>query len=228
MNQQIENASIDVYSDVVCPWCYVGKRRLEGALARLQGSVKASIAWRPFQLNPTMPKEGMERTAYLEAKFGSMDAFKRLEEHVSEAGREERMAFAFDKIARTPNTLLAHRLIWHAARHDSQDPVVESLFKGYFEEGEDIGSSATLVRLAQRAGLEGAEVEHLFQTDEGVAEVKVEEAVGHRLGIRGVPYFVLNGRYAVSGAQPVERFVAAIERVQAQPTTIEAGPAGRR
>ncbi|BFU94719.1 MAG: putative thiol oxidoreductase, DsbA family, FrnE subfamily [Nitrospira sp.] len=220
--------TIEVYSDVVCPWCYVGKRRLERALVQLQGSVKGRIAWRPFQLNPTMPKEGMERTAYLEAKFGSMDAFRRLEEHVSEAGRADRIAFAFEKIGRTPNTFLAHRLIWHAAKQDCQDAVVDSLFKGYFEEGADIGSSATLVRLAQRAGLDGIEVERFLRTDEGTAEVKVEEAAGHRLGIRSVPSFVLNQTYGISGAQPVEQFVAAIEKVLAQPATISAGTAGKR
>jgi len=228
MDESRAEISIEIYSDVVCPWCYVGKRRLERALVQSHGSVKGLIAWRPFQLNPTMPQEGMERTAYLEAKFGSTDAFKRLEEHVLEAGREERIAFAFEKIARTPNTFLAHRLIWHAARQDRQDSVVDSLFKGYFEEGADIGSSATLVRLAQRAGLDGADTERFFQKDEGVAEVKAEEAAGHRLGIRSVPYFVLNQAYGISGAQPVERFVAAIEKVLTQPATISAGAAGKR
>jgi len=211
--------TIDVYSDVICPWCYVGKRRLERALAQWQGSVKGLVVWRPFQLNPTMPQEGMERTAYVEAKFGSTDAFKQLEEHVQEAVRVERMAFAFERISRTPNTFLAHRLIWYAARQDRQDGVVESLFKGYFEEGEEIGSQTTLVRLAQRAGLDGADVERFLRTDEGTAEVKVEEADGHRLGIRSVPYFVMNRAYGMSGAQPVERFVAAIEKILAQPVT---------
>jgi len=228
VNQQIENISIEIYSDVVCPWCYVGKRRLERALAQLQGTVKGRIAWRPFQLNPTMPNDGMERTAYLEAKFGSMEAFRRLEEHVMEAGRADRMAFAFEKIARTPNTFLAHRLIWHAARRDRQDAVVESLFKGYFEEGEDIGSIPTLVRLARRAGLEDADTERFLRADEGAAEVKAEEAAGHRLGIRSVPYFVVNRAYGMSGAQPVERFVAAIEQIRAQPAATGGGAEDKR
>lgn len=220
--------TIEVYSDVVCPWCYVGKRRLERALVQWHGSVKGPIAWRPFQLNPTMPQGGMDRTAYLEAKFGSTDAFKRLEEHVLEAAREERIAFAFERIARTPNTFLAHRLIWYAARQDRQDAVVDALFRGYFEEGEDIGSSTTLVRLAQRAGLEGTDVERFFQTEEGTAEVKAEEAAGHRLGIRSVPYFVVNRAYGISGAQPVERFVAGIEKIRTQLVTAGAGTADKR
>ena len=208
-NQAVE---IEVYSDVVCPWCYVGKRRLEGAMAQLDG-IQAHVTWRPFQLNPTMPEEGMDRTTYLEAKFGSPDAFRRLEEHVLAVGTSEQIHFAFEKIMRTPNTFSAHRLIWYAGRQGRQDLMVESLFKGYFEEGADIGSAPTLARLAAPVGLDA---ERFLQSDEGVAEVNAEEAAGHRLGIRGVPYFLLNNTYGISGARPVEVLVAAIEKVLAQ------------
>lgn len=204
---------IEIYSDVVCPWCYIGKRRLERALSQLKDAVRPQIIWRPFQLNPTMPKEGMDRTTYLEAKFGSLEAFRRLEEHVLAAGAEERITFAFEKIARTPNTLLAHRLIWYAAQQGCQDAVVDSLFKGYFEEGADIGMISVLVQLAERAGLNAA---HFLQSDGGVAEVKAEESAGHKLGIRGVPYFVLNQAYGISGAQPVDVFVSAMQNALAQ------------
>lgn len=204
---------IEIYSDVVCPWCYIGKRRLERALSQLKDAVKPQIIWRPFQLNPTMPKEGMDRTTYLEAKFGSLEAFRRLEEHVLEAGAEERIAFAFEKIARTPNTLPAHRLIWYAAQQCCQDAMVDSLFKGYFEEGADIGMISVLVQLGDRAGLNAA---HFLQSDGGVAEVKAEESAGHKLGIRGVPYFVLNQAYGISGAQPVDVFVSAMQNARAQ------------
>jgi predicted DsbA family dithiol-disulfide isomerase len=210
MKQPTSDLFIEVYSDVVCPWCYVGKRRLERALDQINGAVQARIAWRPFQLNPTMSKDGMERTAYLEAKFGSLDAFWRLEEHVLAAGASEQISFAFEKIERTPNTFLAHRLIWLAGREGCQNAVVDSLFNGYFEEGADIGSIAALVRLAERAGLRTKIVEPFFLSDQGTAEVKAEEAAGHRLGIRGVPYFVLNRTHKISGAQPVEVFVLAI------------------
>jgi len=206
--------AIDVYSDVVCPWCYVGKRRLERALSQLK-TVRTHVTWRPFQLNPTMPKEGMDRTAYLEAKFGSLDTFSRLEEHVLAAGASEQIPFAFEKIVRTPNTFSAHRLIWYADQQGCQDMVVESLFKGYFEEGADIGSRPTLIGLAERAGLDS---EGFLLSDDGVAEVKAEEATGHRLGIRGVPYFLLNNTHTVSGAQSVEVFVAAVEKVHTQQT----------
>lgn len=212
---------IEVYSDVVCPWCYVGKRRLERALASF--GADARVTWRPFQLNPTMPKEGLDRTAYLEAKFGSLDAFRQMEEHVLAAGASERIAFAFEKIARTANTFMAHRLIWLAEQHHCQDGVVESLFRGYFEEGADIGSVTTLVQLAARAGFRAEVVEGLFTGDAGMAEVKAEEAAGHKLGIRGVPYFVLDGIYGISGAQPVEVFVSALKRVAADRAERKAG-----
>lgn len=222
MSDQRAVLRIDIYSDVICPWCYVGKRRLERALAKLRGTVAAQITWRPFQLNPTMPNEGMNRTAYLEAKFGSLDAFRQMEEHVLAAGAAEQMSFAFDRIAVTPNTFHAHRLIWHAAQQGCQDEVVDRLFKGYFEEGADIGSIATLTRLAEQAGLKA---ESFLRTDEGIAQVKAEEAEGRRLGIRAVPYFVLNREYGISGAQPPEVLAAAIEKSWAEE---EASSADRR
>jgi predicted DsbA family dithiol-disulfide isomerase len=207
---------IEIYSDVVCPWCYIGKRRLERALDQLNGAAQARITWRPFELNPTMPKEGMKRTTYLESKFGSLDTFRQLEEHVMAAGAAERIPFAFGRVARTPNTFMAHRLIWYAEQQDRQDAVVESLFRGYFVEGADIGIPSTLVQLADRSGLSVEAVERFLQSGEGAEEVKAEEAAGHRLGIRGVPYFVLNQTSGISGAQPVDVFVPAIEKVLIQ------------
>ena len=204
-----ETLQIEVYSDVVCPWCYVGKRRLERALDQLGSGVKIEIHWRPFQLNPTMPQQGMDRRIYLETKFGSLAVFDEMEQHLLEAGKMEQIPFAFGKIARTPNTLLAHRLIWYAGQQGRQDAVVNELFKGYFEEGLNIGEVSVLSELADRAGLK---MDQLFASEEGVAEVQAEESVGHRLGIRGVPYFVINNSNGISGAQPVEVFVAAIEK----------------
>jgi predicted DsbA family dithiol-disulfide isomerase len=158
-----------------------------------------------------MPKNGMDRTIYLETKFGSLARFKEMEQRLLEAGRAEQIPFAFEKIARTPNTFLAHRLIWYAGTQGRQDVVVESLFEGYFEKGSDIGSKSILVELADRAGLCADE---FLTSEEGVAEVKAEESVGHKLGIRGVPYFVLDRAYGISGAQPVEVFVSAIEKTR--------------
>ena len=219
MNQQTTKFSIEIYSDVVCPWCYVGKRRLERALGQLNDRVKAQITWRPFQLNPTMPKEGMNRTTYLTAKFGSLDAFRQMEEHLLAAGAAEHIPFAFEKMTLTPNTFMAHRLIWYAEQQGRQDAVVESLFRGYFTEGIDIGSVPVLGQLAGRAGLDTAAVESFLHSEEGITEVKAEEAAGHRLGIRGVPYFVLNGSISISGAQPADIFMSAFQ--QAKETVTE-------
>ena len=216
---QKTDLSIDVYSDLICPWCYVGKRRLERALARLD-EIRAQVTWRPFQLNPTMPKEGMDRSTYLETKFGSLDAFRRMEEHVVAAGAEEQIHFAFEKIVRTPNTFSAHRLMWYAARQGCQDAVVNSLFRGYFEDGADLGSPGTLVRLVQPVGLDA---ERFLRSEEGVLEVHTEEAAGHRLGIRGVPYFVFNAARGISGAQTPEVFLTAIRNVLTQHTAAQSG-----
>ena len=211
---------IEVYSDVVCPWCYVGKRRLERALDQLNGNMQAHVMWKPFQLNPTMPEGGMDRTSYLEAKFGSLESFRQLEEHVLAAGASEQIPFAFEQIAKTPNTFLAHRLVWYGAQQDCQDAVVYSLFRGYFEEGADIGDVRTLAQLAERAGLD---VERFLHSDEGVMEVKTEAAAGHKLGIRGVPYFIVDGTYAISGAQPVETFVSSLKKIAADRLERKAG-----
>ena len=203
---------IDIYSDIVCPWCYVGKRRLERALTSVGSDVH--VVWRPFQLNPTMPSDGMGRTTYLKAKFGSLEAFGRMEEQLLAAGTEEQIPFALEKIQLTPNTFAAHRLVWHAAQQGKQDEVVEALFRSYFVEGENIGDLKTLAHAAVEAGLDRTGIEKFLASEKGVVEVKAEEAVGRRLGIRGVPYFVLNGRVAISGAQPPNVFVSAFQQAE--------------
>lgn len=215
--------TIDVYSDVICPWCYVGKRRLERALKQWNGSMQVNIAWRPFQLNPTMPKSGMDRRQYLEAKFGGPEAAQSIYDQVARAGAEEGIPFAFERIARTPNTFTAHRLIWLAGRHGKQDEMVETLFRRYFLEGGDIGNIEVLSQSATSVGLDRAVVETFQIGDEGVQEVKSEETTGHRLGIRAVPYYVLNGAYALSGAQPPEQFLAAFKQIEASSAVGKAG-----
>lgn len=214
MNERV--LTINVYSDVICPWCYVGKRRLERALREVDDPLKTHVAWRPFQLNPAMPKDGMDRTAYLEAKFGSLETFKEMEKRLIEAGAIEQIPFAFEKILRTPNTFLAHRLIWYAGLQGRQDAVVDRLFKSYFEQAADIGSIAALVQLGEQAGMNREAVKLVLQSDEGTAEVRAEESAGHKFGIRGVPYFIVNGTYAISGAQPVETFVSAVDQMSAR------------
>ena len=203
---------VDIYSDIVCPWCYVGKRRMERALAQLDGAAQAHITWRPFQLNPTMPLDGMDRTTYLKAKFGSLEAFGRMEEQLLAAGKDEQIPFAFEKIQRTPNTFAAHRLAWYAAQQGKQDEVVEALFRAYFLEGKHIGDVKTLTHVAAESGLDRTETDTFLASEKGMVEVKAEEAVGRRLGIRGVPYFVFNGSIAISGAQTPDIFVSAIRQ----------------
>lgn len=219
MNDQV--LTIDVYSDVICPWCYVGKRRLERALT-LAG-IEACVTWRPFQLNPTMPLDGMDRKAYLEAKFGSLETFRRIEEQLTAAGTGEGIAFAFEKIKRTPNTFSAHRLIWHARRQGKQDQTVESLFRAYFVDGRDIGDVKTLVQLATQAGLDASGAASFLASDAGAADVGAEETAGRRIGIHAVPHFMLDGQYAISGALPPDEFVAAFREVEAEQAVRKAG-----
>ncbi|MBK9308633.1 MAG: DsbA family oxidoreductase [Nitrospira sp.] len=204
---------IDVYSDVICPWCYVGKRRLERALQQVGDAITTRVVWRPFQLNPTMPNSGMDRRQYLDTKFGGPEAARAIYDQVAAAGAAEHIPFAFDRIARTPHTFAAHRLIWWAGYQGKQDELVERLFRRYFVEGGDIGSLETLSLVAAQAGLDQTATETFLTGTEGVEAVKAEEAAGHRLGIRGVPYFVFNGTSALSGAQPPEQFVVVFQQL---------------
>ena len=210
---------IEIYSDVVCPWCFIGKRRLEQALETAGYAQQAHIAWRPFQLNPAMPKEGMDRRVYLDEKFGGADARRVVEERVAKAGEADGIVFAFNRIERTPNTFDAHRLIWFAEQQGCQDEVAEALFHSYFTKGREIGNLNSLAEIASDCGLNREEVERFLASDRAVEEVRAEEATGHRLGIRGVPYFVLNGSMSISGAQSPDIFVSAIQ--QAQKTVVE-------
>ncbi|MCP9441184.1 MAG: DsbA family oxidoreductase [Nitrospira sp.] len=199
---------IEVYSDVICPWCYVGKRRLERTLDQLTGTVVTRVQWRPFQLNPWMPLEGMDRIAYLEAKFGSRDTYRRLQEEVQAA--EKDIPFAFEKITVTPNTLAAHRLIGYAETYGKQDAMVETLFHFYFVEGRDIGRDETLIEAAGQVGLDPHEAEAFLKSNEGLDDVTRAEAAGRSLGIRAVPCFVVNRESILVGAQPMETLGDAI------------------
>ncbi len=222
MNDEDAEICVEVYSDIICPWCYVGKRRLERALTMI--GEEPPVIWRPFQLNPAMPKNGMNRTAYLEAKFGSLSMFRHIEKQVLEAGKAEQISFAFDKITIAPNTFLAHRLIWYGRRNGKQDSTVETLFRYYFIEGRDIGQVQTLVHAAVEIGLDGGAAERFLTGEEGVQEVKAEESAGHRFGIGSVPYFLLNQTYAISGAQPADVLVSAIRKVRGHQVASVDGP----
>jgi predicted DsbA family dithiol-disulfide isomerase len=206
---------VDVVSDVVCPWCFLGKRRLEQALAALPGT-EATIRWRPFQLDPTIPAQGMDRGEYMARKFGSparlADAHRRLEEF----GRDTGIAFAFEAIGRSPNTLAAHRLIRRATEHGVADAVVEGLFTAYFEQGSDIGDVEVLADIAARAGLDRDESVAFLKTDLLAGDVEAEIGMARDLGVQGVPFFIVAGRYALSGAQAPEVLRQVIEKALAE------------
>jgi predicted DsbA family dithiol-disulfide isomerase len=202
---------IDVISDVICPWCYIGKRRLEKAVAAIVGPVKAR--WLPFQLNPTMPKEGISRREYRTKKFGSWEHSQELDAKVVAVSQAERIHFALDRIERTPNTLDAHRLIGLAEKQGVQDAVVEALFRAYFTEGRDISHRQTLLDLVSEAGLERQRAEAVLESDEGMEAIKEVEGTSRRHRVDGVPFFIINSKITLSGAQPPDAFLEAFGRV---------------
>ena len=199
---------IEIASDVICPWCYIGKRRLEKALAELNGEVEVRIEWLPFQLNPQMPERGMARADYRRAKFGSVGRARTLDERVAQEGSGEGIAFAFDRMQRTPNTVAAHRLIDLAQSQGKADPVVNALFRAYFEEARDIGDAAVLRDIA---GLEGVTGWPEEKNDEAVKE---KETRVRELGISGVPTFIFDRKSGISGAYPPDILAQTIRRVQ--------------
>jgi predicted DsbA family dithiol-disulfide isomerase len=207
---------IDVISDVVCPWCYLGKARLETALAALP-DIEAEIHWRPYMLDPSIPRTGVDRKAYMEAKFGSGPRLGQIHEQLNGFGKEVGISYDFDAIKVAPNTMSAHRLIRWAAQAGpgKQAKVVDLLFKAYFEEGRDIGSGPVLIEIAKRAGMDAAIVETLLPTDAEEAGVIGEIATSKQMGITGVPCFIIDQKYAVSGAQTPDILAEAIRNAAA-------------
>lgn len=210
--------SVDVVSDVVCPWCYIGRRRLEKAITELKGRVAVDVRWRPFQLDPTIPAGGSDRKAYMEMKFGGPDGAARANEPVRQAGAEEGIPFDFDAIKVSPNTLDAHRVIrWaSAAGLGVQDRLVGILFRMYFTQGRNIGDAAVLLEAAREAGMDAAVVEPLLKGGADRAEVRHEIETAQKMGVTGVPCFILDGRYAIMGAQPVTALVRTIDGLATQ------------
>ncbi len=212
--------SIDVYSDVVCPWCYIGKRKLEQALASLaEQNVAVTPYWRAFQLNPDMPAAGVARKEYVETKFGGAERAKEIYARVAGVGNEVGIAFQFDQIERQPNTINAHRLIAYAGAHGNQDAVSEALFRAFFLDLRDIGDVAALSDIAAKTGLNRDAVYAYLSSDQGAAAAQQEDAVARQLGITGVPFFVFGGKYAVSGAQNPDVLVQAYEQAASELAT---------
>ena len=202
--------SIEVVSDVICPWCYIGKRRLGKALAALAGEVAAETRWLPFQLNPGMPPEGMPRAEYRAAKFGSVERSRELDARVAKEGRSEGIEFAFERIERTPNTVAAHALVGLAQDQGRADAMVDALFRAYFEDAQDIGDTETLAAIARRCGVSG------WPRREGATEVVALEQRMRGLGISAVPTFIVARKFGISGAQPPETLMAAIREASSR------------
>jgi len=205
---------IDVVSDVICPWCYLGEVRLEKALAMLP-DVKAEITFRPFFLDPSIPANGLSRDEYMKAKFGDRD-LKALHRPLEEAGKKDGVPYAFEKITRTPNTIDAHRLIRWAEQAGKQAKVVKALFEAYWRDGRDVGDWAVLADIAGEVGMDKAEVARLLPTPTDVKEVMEEVRQAYELGITGVPTFIINDRHGISGAQEAATLADAIRQVAAK------------
>jgi predicted DsbA family dithiol-disulfide isomerase len=200
---------LTIISDVICPWCFVAKKTLERALDLLPNRGGGySIVWRPYELNPGMPKEGMDRREYRSRKFGSREYSLALDAQVAEAGQQAGITFRHDLMQRTPNTLNAHRLIWFAQREGAQDAVVEGLFKAYFTEGRDVGDLEVLADVAAAAGLDRGKTARFLASDEGTEDVRREERMAVSRGIRAVPTFILDGAELFSGARRPDAIAA--------------------
>jgi predicted DsbA family dithiol-disulfide isomerase len=209
---------IAIYSDVICPWCFIGKERLEAGL-RLAGIDDLEIAWLPYELNPDMPEAGMERTAYLEKKFGP-DQRPAIEARLNEAAAADGLTFNWDGVKRTPNTRKAHLLIALASATGLTHDVKSAIMDAYFVKGQDIGDVETLVNIGTAAGLEDAAIRATFTDPARLAYVEKLEAKAHEIGVQGVPYFIVNNRYAISGAQTAEAWAQAIRQISAAETGV--------
>ena len=194
---------LDIFADVICPWCWIGKRRLERAL-KMRPQEGLQIRWRAFQLNPGMPVGGMDRKEYLSAKFGGDGQATRIYDVIRAAGESEGLEFNFDKIQRTPNTLRAHRLVRLAQDRGKGSPMMEALFQAYFGRGQDIGDREVLMDAAMPLGLTAEEIRQQIDSAEGLEAVQAEDALARRHGINGVPCYIFNGKFALAGAHEPE------------------------
>ncbi len=196
---------IEIFSDTICPWCYIGKRKLEAALDTYppfrERRDAVEILWRPFQLNPDMPPEGMDRRTYLSTKFGSELRARQIYDNIRQASEQAGLHLDFGRIERTPSTLDSHRLIRWARSPGVQNDVVEALFESYFIKGRNIGDHAVLTDIAGQCGMDAGLVSELLERDDDRDQIRAEDAQARRLGINGVPCFIIDRKYAISGAQ---------------------------
>ncbi|MBS0220880.1 MAG: DsbA family oxidoreductase [Proteobacteria bacterium] len=213
MDAAAPSARIDVISDAICPWCYIGKRQLERALGLLaQEQLHFSVMWHPYQLNPDMPAEGVDRATYRAAKFGGAERAQAIDRRITETAATVGLEFHLEKLTRTPNTLNAHRLIRFAAQQGAQDSVVEALFKAYFCDGADLGDPELLAAIGGTGGLDPDEVWKMLASDEGKREVLANDQMARNAGIQGVPSFALQGHVLFSGALAAEEMANAFRQ----------------
>lgn len=217
--------TIDVVSDVMCPWCFIGKRRLETAL-RSVPQLNVDVRWHPFQLDATLPKSGKDRQQYLDDKFGGKENADAVYSRIKETGAEEGINFAFDKIKLSPNTLDSHRLILWSRSDNVQSDVVERLFKAYFLDGEDLTKAATLVRISEEAGMQFDLVEQLLETETDLDKTEAQIKRASESGISGVPCFIIDGRFVLAGAEKPETIAAALQHAEETRTDPEAEQSG--
>jgi predicted DsbA family dithiol-disulfide isomerase len=213
---------IDFISDTVCPWCFIGRRRLVRAMA-LKPNIAFDVRYRPYRLDPTVPKTGVERGAYMAAKFGKKDGIAEAQRVISAEGAKEGIAFDFAAIRKTPNTIDSHRLIRWAALTGVQDEVVERLFAAYFENGEDIGDIRILADIADLSGMDGAQIADMLESDQDVGLVEREDQIAHEMGVTGVPAIIFANKVAVSGAREPEVLAMVMDKALEMAGQQEAG-----
>jgi predicted DsbA family dithiol-disulfide isomerase len=204
---------IEIYSDLICPWCYIGRRRLESGIKQLKASEPPTILWRPFELNPDMPKAGLDRKVYRTDKFGSWEISQSMDREVAETGRTLGLDFNYGRILVTPNTLAGHRLLWWVRDKGAQDKLADALFRAYFTNGRDIGNDGVLAKVAAEVGLSSKDAFSFLQSDTGYNEVLAEEQAARRGGVNGVPFFVINGIPVFAGAQQPATFVETFQQI---------------
>lgn len=206
---------LDVLSDPICPWCYIGKTHLDRALAAEEDHPFV-IEWHPFQLNPDMPEDGMDRREYLERKFGGKDGAIRVYGHIAQHAEDAGIEIDFAAIQKTPNTVNAHRLIHWAGIEGKQNEIVDALFSAYFKEGRDIGEIETLADIADNAGMDAAVVTRLLKSDEDKQSIRDRDVHSREMGVNSVPTFIVGSRHAVPGAQPPELWAKVIKELREQ------------
>jgi predicted DsbA family dithiol-disulfide isomerase len=211
----MERVTIDIVSDVVCPWCYLGKARLEFAIAEVQDEIGVDINWRPYRLNPDHPPEGVDHQSDLARKLGGKDAVDRAHAMLQKLGEDVGIRYNFEAIKIGPNTLDAHRMLHWAMTEgrEVQDKVATALFKANFEEGRNVGDPAVLADIAEQSGLDRKVIENLLATDADKDTVLSEIDAAQKMGVTGVPFFIIDGQYAVSGAQTPDVFVNALREI---------------